>query len=285
MLLCTGILATTKSSCSASLPRVWTLNTDDPTSRPVPTRHNLSSTNATVVGGDFDSSLLSRSVRVLVPLDDWILTYQHVKARIARLEKLGKQIKSSLQSSKFTSMLNKRRQERGGEDSTFTATTCADDEMTIEERRHDAMVKTWEENEKSITEQLTVLITDSSYCKSIILSQFIAIKETIQASLVALGPCKQPLPGYSSSSIHTHGEVFSNNELIRSMPVSNVEAASNKFDPSSSAIVTRLATSSPLQIATSSVPTPRYAPVDYTQMPFAHKLELIEKQDDEMETS
>ena len=280
----TEILAATKTACGASLPRVWAFDSDDLTGRAVPTRHQLSAINPTVVGGDCDLGLVEdsiqilavRSVKIIAPLDDWIMTHQHVKERIARLEKLGHQIETSQNSKKLSSMFNKkRRQERDIEEggSVFSATTAAGDEIKSEERRHEALVQMFDETEKSIAEQLTALIIDSSYCKSVVLSLLIAIKESVQASLIGLGPSKQPLPGYGST--FEHGEVLSNDELIQSMSV--VNDSMGKADPSRSALATRMVTSSPLQIATSAAPTPRYALID-TAMPLAHKLELIEKE-------
>jgi hypothetical protein len=293
LILSAGIISRTKASCSAALPRVWMLSSDDLNGRAVPQRHNLSLTDPTIVGGDFNFGLLEDSIqllsvrapKIIAPLSDWILTHQHVKARIARLEKLGRQIEASLRTSK--SSLFSRRQERDirEEEEGSILTEFVADEIKIEERKHEALIKTWEENEKSITEQLTALIIDSSYCKSVVLSLFIAIKESVQASLLALGPCKHPLPGYSSPTATEHGEVLGNDELIHSMPVGNVEASSSvsKFGPPASAITTRRVTASPLQIATSAAPTPRYAPVGSAFLTFDPRLNLIEKQDDEKE--
>lgn len=283
----TEVLSGTRAACTASLPRCWSVNADDPT-RAVPTRHNLSATNTSNVGGDVDGSLFDDSIqildirasKILGPLDDWILAHQHVKARITRLEKLGQQI--TVSASKFSP--HRRREAKGGGDDeddsregsiVMMTSNTSNDERKIEERKHEALVRTWEVNHVSITEQLTALIIDTSYVKSVLISLFVSIKESVQGSLVALGPCKQPLPGYGPTSAADHGEVAGNDELISTMPAASAESDDTfKPDPTRNAL--RMVTSSPLQIATSAVPTPRYAPVDSLVNPFARKMELIE---------
>ena len=207
-----------------------------------------------------------RSSKILCPIDDWISTHHHAKARIERLEKLGKQIEASI--TKLPKL--RRRHTMGGLEGQDEGKHGIEERKQLE---HKALVQSWEENHQSITEQLTALIIDSSFVKSIVISLFVSIKESTQASLVALGPCKQPLPGYGPNSATDHGQVGGNDDLISSMPAVGESPDQNcKSDHQND---TRMVTSSPLQISTSTTPTPRYTPIDSILNPFALKLELV----------
>ncbi len=76
-------------------------------------------------------------------------------------------------------------------------------------------------------EQLSGLCRDASWLKSYIASALLISKETFQASALALGPTKQPLPsfGLERAIVKEHGAVSDNTALAAGMPKVGPEAA------------------------------------------------------------
>jgi hypothetical protein len=71
-----------------------------------------------------------------------------------------------------------------------------------------------------VYEQLSGLCMDASWLKSYMASALLVSKETFQATALALGPTKQPLPsfGLERAAVKTHGAVASNEALAAEMP-------------------------------------------------------------------
>ncbi|GAX82784.1 hypothetical protein CEUSTIGMA_g10210.t1 [Chlamydomonas eustigma] len=61
-------------------------------------------------------------------------------------------------------------------------------------RKLQALTGSFEDQEELVFEHLRGLVLQAPWLKSHLAASFIAVKETVQASLVALGPCMQPLP-------------------------------------------------------------------------------------------
>jgi hypothetical protein len=78
-----------------------------------------------------------------------------------------------------------------------------------------------------VYEQLSGLCRDASWLKSYIASALLISKETFQASALALGPTKQPLPsfGLERAIVKEHGAVSDNTALAAGMPKVGPEAA------------------------------------------------------------
>ena len=69
-------------------------------------------------------------------------------------------------------------------------------------------------------EQLSGLCRDASWLKSYMAAALLVSKETFQATALALGPTKQPLPsfGLERAAVKTHGAVAGNEALAAEMP-------------------------------------------------------------------
>jgi hypothetical protein len=74
--------------------------------------------------------------------------------------------------------------------------------------------------ERLVYEQLSGLCRDASWLKSYMAAALLVSKETFQATALALGPTKQPLPsfGLERAAVKTHGAVASNEALAAEMP-------------------------------------------------------------------
>ena len=58
-----------------------------------------------------------------------------------------------------------------------------------------AVTMSYEESEKLLCDYLTELVKETAWLRSYVAAASLVFKEALQASMVALGPCRQPLPG------------------------------------------------------------------------------------------
>ncbi|GFH33181.1 uncharacterized protein HaLaN_32509, partial [Haematococcus lacustris] len=78
----------------------------------------------------------------------------------------------------------------------------------------------YREQEQLVYEQLSGLVRDAAYFKSYVAAGLLVVKDTLVATLVALGPAKRPLPGFSDREVEgeevegAYGRSAALNDLI-----------------------------------------------------------------------
>ncbi|MEW5300709.1 MAG: hypothetical protein WDW36_003619 [Sanguina aurantia] len=88
------------------------------------------------------------------------------------------------------------------------------------QRKLEAVQASYNEQEQLVWEQLAGLVRDAAWLKSYMAGAFLVVKEALQAAAVALGPCKQPLPGYGLevSSANEYGAMGGERVADRACP-------------------------------------------------------------------
>ncbi|MEW5313821.1 MAG: hypothetical protein WDW38_005358 [Sanguina aurantia] len=133
------------------------------------------------------------------------------------------------------------------------------------QRKLEAVQASYNEQEQLVWEQLAGLVRDAAWLKSYMAGAFLVVKEALQAAAVALGPCKQPLPGYGLevSSANEYGAMGENGSLIASVPSAAerqraTTQAPRPFSGLPFEVRPSRATAQPLQVAADDRITPRY---------------------------
>ncbi len=87
---------------------------------------------------------------------------------------------------------------------------------------HTAVEISFKEQEALVWEQLSGLVRDAAWLKSYLVGALLLLKEMMQATLLALGPTKQPLPGFGAARtgalhIAEYGAVGDNTQVVSQM--------------------------------------------------------------------
>ncbi|KAG2495068.1 hypothetical protein HYH03_006679 [Edaphochlamys debaryana] len=86
-------------------------------------------------------------------------------------------------------------------------------------RRHEAILKSFVEQEGLLNEQLSGLCRDASWLKSYMIASLVASKEGLQSTVYHLGSTKQPVPGHAEGlPAGLRGGVGRNDHLVREVP-------------------------------------------------------------------
>ncbi|KAJ9522437.1 hypothetical protein QJQ45_008270 [Haematococcus lacustris] len=97
-------------------------------------------------------------------------------------------------------------------------------EALNQHRQLEAVAESYREQEQLVYEQLSGLVRDAAYFKSYVAAGLLVVKDTLVATLVALGPAKRPLPGFSDREVEgeevegAYGRSAALNDLIEDLP-------------------------------------------------------------------
>ncbi|KAL6756360.1 hypothetical protein V8C86DRAFT_2648798 [Haematococcus lacustris] len=150
-------------------------------------------------------------------------------------------------------------------------------EALNQHRQLEAVAESYREQEQLVYEQLSGLVRDAAYFKSYVAAGLLVVKDTLVATLVALGPAKRPLPGFSDREVEgeevegAYGRSAALNDLIEDLPPM-VKQGGRSLPPglrapgsvpSDSQIRPTRLTAQPLQVAADDLsgPEARLAPV------------------------
>ncbi|KAG2495185.1 hypothetical protein HYH03_006791 [Edaphochlamys debaryana] len=94
------------------------------------------------------------------------------------------------------------------------------------QRKLDAVQSSYQEQEELVWQHLSGLVRDAAWLKAFVAGALLDIKEALQASAVALGPCKLPLPAFPRFNAGgEYGAIGDPSPLVADIPESLKSAA------------------------------------------------------------
>ncbi|KXZ51084.1 hypothetical protein GPECTOR_14g68 [Gonium pectorale] len=214
-----------------NLPRVWE-RVEGGLCEPL--RPNVSHAHPTRVGGEYDEGLLRDALDlmdaqlghdVLRPIDRWLESLAVVRTRMRKLEGLRLDVDARRRRvhRRYMRVLSRmeRRSAGGGGGGGGMAGGGGG-----------AVQSTYREQEQLVWEHLSGLVRDAAWLKAFVAGALVSVKEALQASALALGPCKLPLPAFPRFTLGAeYGAIGDPAPLIGDVP-DVVKAAAGGAGPS-----------------------------------------------------